>query len=132
MFISYFQCLSAELDLDATQIENLADDINNAIADVVNVDEILAATSGDLTAAMNLKHRAEIVRADAQAQLAGAEGVTKALSDAEESQDAADLAITNTRTDIDAARKDLAQVSIKTSIGVVKIFVYDYFIFVTD
>ena len=43
-------------------------------------------------------------------ELLKAENVSKALSQAEESQNAADLAVTQTRSDIDSARADLGQV----------------------
>ena len=107
-----FQCLSAELDLNTAQIQGLAVNINNAIVGVADVDQILADTADDLITAEDLKTRAETVQAEAKAQLESAESVTRALSQAAVSQDAADLAVTQTRSDIDSARADLGQVSI--------------------
>lgn len=92
------------------QIQELAENINNAIGGVADVDQIIADTTDDLQAAQDLKARAELVRSEAKAQLDSAENVTNALSQAEESQNAADIAVTQTRDDIDRARADLGQV----------------------
>lgn len=104
------ECLTAEMNLDQTEIENLAVNINNAIVGVAEVDQILADTADDLITAEDLKVRAETAQAEAKAQLSSAENVTKALSQAAVSQDAADIAVTQTKSDIDDARSDLGSV----------------------
>ena len=111
MILYFHQCLSAELDLDQSEIQNLAVNINNAIVGVADVDQILADTADDLNTAEDLKIRAEMIQSQAKEQLDSAESVTKALSQAAVSQDAAELAVTQTRTDIDSARADLGKVS---------------------
>ncbi len=103
--------MNAELNKDQTEIENLAMNINNAIVGVANVDQILQDTADDLITAEDLKTRAETVQAEAREQLDKAENVTQALSQAAVSQDAADLAVAQTRADTNLARADLGQVS---------------------
>lgn len=97
--------------MDTNQIQSLASNINVAIGGVADVEQIIADTADDLVTAQDLQVRAEIVRSEAQGQLDSAESVTLALSQAEESQDAADMAVTRTRADIDSARSDLGQVT---------------------
>jgi len=84
--------------------------INNAIVGVANVDQILQDTADDLITAEDLKTRAETVQAEAREQLDKAENVTQALSQAAVSQDAADLAVAQTRADTNLARADLGQI----------------------
>ena len=60
--------------------------------------------------AQDLKSRAEDAEMQAKAELAKAEKVAEDLSQAEESQNAADDAVTQTKQDIDSARSDLGQV----------------------
>ena len=105
--------MEAELSLDSTEIESLAQQINEAISGVVNVDQILEDTEDDVAKAEALKKRADQVRQEAEQTLEHAETVTKSLSEAVEAQNQADIAIQSTQEDIDSARKDLAQVKIK-------------------
>ena len=104
------QCLDAKLNLDQNQIENLASDIENAINGVADVEQILTDTAEDITTAEDLKARAEAIQVEAKAELDRAESVVKNLSEADESQNAADIAVSQTRNDIDSARADLGQV----------------------
>lgn len=106
-----FQCLNEELNLDTAEIQNLAVSINNAIVGVPDVDQILADTADDLIKATDLKTRADAALNEAQQQLSSAESITEALSQAAVSQDAADIAVSQTQTDIDSARSDLGQVN---------------------
>ena len=109
-FYSALQCLDAKLNLDQNQIENLASDIENAINGVADVEQILTDTAEDITTAEDLKARAEAIQIEAKAELDRAESVVKNLSEADESQNAADIAVSQTRNDIDSARADLGQV----------------------
>ena len=109
LFLS-LQCLDAKLNLDQNQIENLASDIENAINGVADVEQILTDTAEDITTAEDLKARAEAIQVEAKAELDRAESVVKNLSEADESQNAADIAVSQTRNDIDSARADLGQV----------------------
>ena len=104
------QCLDAKLNLDQNQIENLASNIENAINGVADVEQILTDTAEDITTAEDLKARAEAIQVEAKAELDRAESVVKNLSEADESQNAADIAVSQTRNDIDSARADLGQV----------------------
>ena len=104
------ECLEAQLNLGDGEIQALAVQINNAIVGVPDVEQILADTADDLEIARALKTRAESVRDEAIAQREVAENVTRSLSEAAVSQDAAEIAVTQTRQDIDSARSDLGQV----------------------
>ena len=102
--------MDAKLNLDQNEIQNLATDINDAIGGVADVEQIITDTAQDIITAQDLKNSAELAQQEAEAELLKAENVSKALSQAEESQNAADLAVTQTRSDIDSARADLGQV----------------------
>merc|ERR1711983_689267 len=101
------ECLGAEMNMDAAQIQDLADQINEATASVTDVDKINQETATPLRSAEELKMRADQPKKDAEAQLARAENVTKSLGDAEEAQNAAEEAIQSALADIASARKDL-------------------------
>ena len=102
--------MDAKLDLDQAEIQNLATEINAAIGDVSEVEQIITETADNLAVAQDLKSRAEDAEMQAKAEFAKAEKVAEDLSQAEESQNAADDAVTQTKQDIDSARSDLGQV----------------------
>ena len=102
--------MDAKLDLDQAEIQDLATEINAAIGDVSEVEQIITETADNLAVAQDLKSRAEDAELQAKAELAKAEKVAEDLSQAEESQNAADDAVTQTKQDIDSARSDLGQV----------------------
>ena len=99
------------MDLDSSSIQDLAEEINVAIANVVNVDEILDNTRADLATAQNLKDRADRAKERAAGQLKHAQEVTNSLSEASGAQDSADSSIRSAQVDIDSARKDIAEVT---------------------
>ena len=103
--------MEAELRLDDNKITEIANEINNAIGGVANVEQILQDTQPDLETAQQLSQRAKDAERLAQEQLEKANKVTDDLSKALEAQNRADVSIQTTQTDIDSARKDLAQVS---------------------
>ena len=103
--------MEAELRLDDNKITEIANEINNAIGGVANVEQILQDTQPDLETAQQLSQRATDAERLAQEQLEKANKVTDDLSKALEAQNRADVSIQTTQTDIDSARKDLAQVS---------------------
>ena len=104
--------MDAKLDLDQAEIQDLATEINAAIGDVSEVEQIITETADNLAVAQDLKSRAEDAELQAKAELAKAEKVAEDLSQAEESQNAADDAVTQTKQDIDSARSDLGQVCV--------------------
>ena len=104
--------MDAKLNLDQAEIQDLATEINAAIGDVSEVEQIITETADNLAFAQDLKSRAEDAELQAKAELAKAEKVAEDLSQAEESQNAADDAVTQTKQDIDSARSDLGQVTI--------------------
>ena len=104
--------MDAKLDLDQAEIQDLATEINAAIGDVSEVEQIITETADNLAVAQDLKSRAEDAELQAKAELAKAEKVAEDLSQAEESQNAADDAVTQTKQDIDSARSDLGQVNL--------------------
>ena len=98
------------MELESSEIVDLAEQINSAIDSVTNVDQILASTSADLQRANELKRRANYTQELAEEALAQAEGVTSNLADAVEAQNKVDLAVQAALGDIDTARKDMSQV----------------------
>ena len=116
--------MSAELNLDQSEIERLAVGINNAVVGVPDVDEILANTTDNVEMAEQLKNDAEAVQTEAKTQLDIAEKIIKELSNAAVSQDAADLAVAQTRNDIDSARTNLGQVRLMTSYEICTYYTY--------
>ena len=120
------ECLTAQLNLGDGEIEDLAAKINNAVVGVPDVEQILADTADDLERARALKTRAESVRDEAIAQREVAESVTQSLSEAAVSQDAADIAVTQTRQDIDSVRSDLGQVYLFSGIF---LLVFNFFLY---
>ncbi|CAB4063911.1 LAMB1 [Lepeophtheirus salmonis] len=93
------ECLAAEMSLDASEIQNLAGQINEAISSVTNVDQILQETEEDLF-----------------------EGTISSSSSrryAVEDQNKADIAIQEASEDIIAARSDLEKISdqMETAVG---------------
>merc|ERR1719458_2380191 len=68
-------CLAAEMTMDAAQIQDLADQINEATDSVTDVEKINQETAGPLGKAEDLKVRADQARAEAEAQLTRAENV---------------------------------------------------------
>ena len=67
------ECLNAEMTMDAAQIQDLADQINEATASVTDVDKINQETAAPLRTAEDLKNRADQAKKDAETQLARAE-----------------------------------------------------------
>ncbi len=63
------------MDLDASAIETLSEEIKGALNKVTNVDEILTTTSDDLALAEKLKMEAERSRKEAAAELKHAQEV---------------------------------------------------------
>eukprot|EP00096_Caligus_rogercresseyi_P003697 TRINITY_DN1712_c0_g1_i1.p1 TRINITY_DN1712_c0_g1~~TRINITY_DN1712_c0_g1_i1.p1 ORF type:complete len:716 (-),score=171.97 TRINITY_DN1712_c0_g1_i1:97-2244(-) len=112
------ECLAAEMSLDASEIQNLAGQINEAISSVTNVDQILRETEEDLQRAQSLQVRADDTRQRAASQLEEATRVTSSLSDAVEDQNKAEIAIQEASEDIIAARNDLEKISdqLKTAV----------------
>ncbi|QQP36582.1 Uncharacterized protein FKW44_021729, partial [Caligus rogercresseyi] len=106
------------MSLDASEIQNLAGQINEAISSVTNVDQILRETEEDLQRAQSLQVRADDTRQRAASQLEEATRVTSSLSDAVEDQNKAEIAIQEASEDIIAARNDLEKISdqLKTAV----------------
>ena len=98
------------MELESSEIVDLAEQINTAIDSVTNVDQILASTSADLQRAEELKRRANASQERAEQVLDQATSVTSNLADAVEAQNKVDLAVQAAQGDIDTARKDMSQV----------------------
>ena len=105
-----FQCLAAELRLDDSTISNIANEINNAIEKVTNVEGILGDTRQDLMRVQNLAEASKQAEEYANKELEKANKVTDDLGKALEAQNTADVSIQATQTKISSAREDLAQV----------------------
>lgn len=111
------ECLALSISLKPEQITHLAQQINDTIANLTNIDAILDATAGDLGRAIDLKERADIAKGNADIILDVAKQVVAALEDAGEAQDNAEAAIAKAKDDITAADKDLAQIASETAVA---------------
>ena len=98
--------------MNDSTITEIATQIGDAIANVVNVDEILGNTRGDLRRVQLLEQTSKEAGTYAQSELDKANKITDDLSKALEAQNKADVSIQTTQTKIGQAREDLAQVNI--------------------
>lgn len=105
-----YECLNATMTMGTDQIKSLAEDINQAIASVTDVEKINAETEAPLAQARQLKADAELANKEASAKLATAENVVKFLASSEDAQNIAEEAIASAQRDIDAARRDLGTI----------------------
>ena len=96
--------------LDDSTISNIANEINNAIEKVTNVEGILGDTRQDLLRVQNLAQESKKAEQYANKELEKANKVTDDLGKALEAQNTADVSIQATQTKISSAREDLAQV----------------------
>jgi len=101
------ECLKAEMKMDAAQIQDLANQINEATDSVTDVENINNETRQPLETAAKLKESADKAKINAAEQLSRAKNVTKSLGAAEEAQNAAEEAIQSALADISSARQDL-------------------------
>ena len=97
--------------LDDSKISGIANEINDAIEKVTNVEGILGDTRADLMRVQDLARSSKQAEQYANEELDKANKVTDDLSKALEAQNTADASIQTTQTKISAAREDLAQVS---------------------
>ncbi|XP_059469528.1 laminin subunit beta-1 isoform X2 [Neocloeon triangulifer] len=105
------EVLSKKIQLEPAQISDLAQEINNTIASLTNIDDILAETSDDLLAANNLKVDSDAAKAEAEEMLERAKKVVEDLAEAASTQGLAEAAIEKANKDISTAEKDLTQIA---------------------
>ena len=98
--------------MDDNTISDIATQINDAIANVANVEGILDDTRSDLLRVQELAKTSKEAEQFAQGELDKANKVTDDLSKALEEQNKADVSIQSTQASIGSAREDLAQVNI--------------------
>ena len=96
--------------LDDSTISDIANEINDAIEKVTNVEGILGDTRQDLMRVQNLAEASKQAEEYANKELEKANKVTDDLGKALEAQNTADVSIQATQTKISSAREDLAQV----------------------
>ncbi|XP_078470535.1 laminin subunit beta-2-like isoform X1 [Lampetra planeri] len=106
--------LELSVPASAEQTHELAAEIKRRVADLANVDAILAQTSGDIADANSLLQEARDAKTRADDVLATAEGVKGALEDAEMAQKAAQEAINQAKGDIQGAQNTLASIASET------------------
>ncbi|KAL1456234.1 hypothetical protein WDU94_000979 [Cyamophila willieti] len=97
------------------EILKLADEINNVVKSLTDIDTILEETAGDLAKANDLKQQADQTKKEAEGIRDTAQEIVAALSEAETAQNKAELAIQTAKDDISAARKDLSQIANETN-----------------
>lgn len=99
------------ISLTPEEIQELAQQINETIKGLTDIDSILEATRDDLRRAQDLKDRADRAQTDADDVLLTAELVIEALVKAEKAQGLADTSIGKATQDINDADIDLNDVS---------------------
>lgn len=107
-------CLKLSISLQPHQITELAEQINDTIQSLTNIDAILQETADDKNIAKSLKDRADRAKKDADAILDIAKKVLDALEKAKEAQELARDAINKAREDIRTAKTDLAEINSET------------------
>ncbi|XP_071442864.1 laminin subunit beta-1 isoform X2 [Hetaerina americana] len=107
--------ISKGIYLQPAQIMELAQQINNTIASLTDIDAILEDTADDLSRANKLKKDADDAKSAAERILDTAQTVVEALNEAKEAQDKAERAIQKANDDIDAANRDLTQINSETT-----------------
>ncbi|KAJ8301303.1 hypothetical protein KUTeg_020290 [Tegillarca granosa] len=103
------EVLAMSISLTPDQIIDLAQQINQTVQGLQNIDSILNATSSDLAKAQRLKERAETAESAANDILNKAEEVLKNLAGATDAQNKAEAAINQADNDIRDAESDLTQ-----------------------
>ena len=96
--------------LDDSTISDIANEINDAIEKVTNVEGILGDTRADLLRVQQLAEASKQAETYAKNELDKANKITDDLSKASEAQNKADQSLQTTQTKISSAREDLAQV----------------------
>ncbi|XP_076350667.1 laminin subunit beta-1-like isoform X2 [Tachypleus tridentatus] len=109
------ECLGLKISLQPDQITKLAQQINDTIKSLTDIDAILSATKGGLSLARGLKERADEAKVNADGILGNAQLVKQLLDEAKEAQDRAKAAIDIVKGDIGAAEVDLAQIESETA-----------------
>ncbi|XP_052780094.1 laminin subunit beta-1-like [Mya arenaria] len=109
------EVLAMTISLQPEQVIQLAQEINQTIQGLQNIDNILDDTREDLGTAEKLKERAENASKAAAAILDIAQGVLKALNGSKEAQDKAKMAIDQADSDISDAQTDLTQIESETT-----------------
>ena len=98
------------ISLRPEQITELARQINETMASLTNIQDILDDTAEDLAAAKSLKQRADAAKAEAERILETAQSVLTALERADTAQEAAGAAMGSAETNIEQAEEDLTSV----------------------
>ncbi|KAI5734580.1 hypothetical protein M8J77_008341 [Diaphorina citri] len=93
------------------QIRERANEINNVIKSLTDIDTILTETAGDLAKANDLKRKANLTKAGADSTKNTVQKIVDVLTEARTAQDMAEVAIQTAKDDISAARKDLSQIT---------------------
>jgi coxsackievirus/adenovirus receptor len=108
------QVMQLDLHLEPEEIKHLANQIDQTVLELENVETIIANTRSDLEQVEQLKKTAIDAKERADAVLQRAQDVSNALSDAEEAQMKARDAIRKANNDIEKARSDLEQIDSET------------------
>lgn len=109
------EVLAMSISLKPDQILQLANEINNTIQGLQNIEDILDRTRDNLTLAQQLKERADNASKAAAAILDTAQGVLRALNGSREAQNKAKEAIDQADSDINDAQTDLTQIESETA-----------------
>ncbi|XP_046984371.1 laminin subunit beta-1 isoform X1 [Schistocerca americana] len=105
------EVLSKNIELEPESITYLAQNINNTIASLTDIEVILMETNDSLTKAKSLEEQADAAKAGAEGILETAKLVVDALEEAQDAQDKAEDAIRKANNDISVAERDLTQIA---------------------
>ncbi|KAK3579401.1 hypothetical protein CHS0354_029709 [Potamilus streckersoni] len=109
------EVLRMSISLTPDQIMDLANQINETIQGLQNIDSILEDTRDDLSLAQRLKERADNASLAAASILEIAESVLNALNGSREAQDEARKAIDKAKQDIQFAENDFTMIESETA-----------------
>ncbi|XP_071818191.1 laminin subunit beta-1-like isoform X1 [Apostichopus japonicus] len=103
--------LGTQMSRTPEEIKELAEQIEDTVAGLKNIDDILNETRDDLRLVQELKARADKARDFAEEVKSSAEGVAAALEEAAEAQGEADAAIKQANKDIGRAENEITQIT---------------------
>lgn len=99
--------LELNISVELGKIEALANQINETIKNLTNIDQILNETAADLATSEKLKERADNASKAANEILQQVNNLNKKLSDARKAQNDSAVAISNAKEDIAETRESL-------------------------
>jgi len=108
-------CLDTKISITPEDILNLAQQINNSMSKITDVDKIIVNTSGNLATANSLKQQADNAKSRANHVLETARKVINALKDSKEAQEQAEAKIEQANSNVKTIENDLGEIEEDTN-----------------